>query len=289
MSRCLPGRGRPAVVGLLLLTGAAAGLAVRDGLLPARGESPRAEASIPAAQKLTVRVSPDAPAVYAPDWDKPYPQYQPVGKVLQPLPSLKPGTCRPRTCRSSAAPAGRRSPPSTTSADFDEFYRMCAENKPRGHGRAAQVHGPALRLHRQAATSDVTMTRGKPIPVGPVVRLPEGIASLGGPGRPGAGDDPRSGTSSRSASARCRTRCNRSATSSSRRRGSRLHPEHERFDVDFDIPDAYLPEFPPPLFLTTRPDLGDVSRGPRDHPGQLPRAVRRDHHARSRWRGCDCW
>src|SRR5262249_54920077 len=32
-------------------------------------------------------------------------------------------------------------------------------------------------------------------------------------------------------------------------------------DVDFDIPEAYLPEFPPPLFLTTRPDLGDVSKG----------------------------
>src|SRR5262249_43600552 len=31
--------------------------------------------------------------------------------------------------------------------------------------------------------------------------------------------------------------------------------------VDFDIPDAYLPEFPPPLFLSTRPDLGDVSKG----------------------------
>lgn len=35
----------------------------------------------------------------------------------------------------------------------------------------------------------------------------------------------------------------------------------ERFDVDFDIPDHFLPEFPPPIFLTTRPDLGDVSQG----------------------------
>ena len=34
-----------------------------------------------------------------------------------------------------------------------------------------------------------------------------------------------------------------------------------RFDLDFDIPDRFLPEFPPPIFLTTRPDLGDVSRG----------------------------
>jgi cytochrome c peroxidase len=34
-----------------------------------------------------------------------------------------------------------------------------------------------------------------------------------------------------------------------------------RFDLDFDIPDHLLPEFPPPIYLTTRPDLGDVSKG----------------------------
>lgn len=35
----------------------------------------------------------------------------------------------------------------------------------------------------------------------------------------------------------------------------------QRFDVDFDLPDHLLPEFPPPIFLTTRPELGDVSKG----------------------------
>jgi cytochrome c peroxidase len=34
-----------------------------------------------------------------------------------------------------------------------------------------------------------------------------------------------------------------------------------RFDLDYDLPDHVLPEFPPPIFLTTRPDLGDVSQG----------------------------
>ncbi|MDP1560838.1 MAG: cytochrome B6 [Pirellulaceae bacterium] len=34
-----------------------------------------------------------------------------------------------------------------------------------------------------------------------------------------------------------------------------------RFDLDFDLPDHFLPEFPPPIFLTTRLDLGDVSQG----------------------------
>jgi cytochrome c peroxidase len=35
----------------------------------------------------------------------------------------------------------------------------------------------------------------------------------------------------------------------------------ERFDVDFDLPEHFLPEFPPAIYLTTRPDLGDVSQG----------------------------
>jgi cytochrome c peroxidase len=34
-----------------------------------------------------------------------------------------------------------------------------------------------------------------------------------------------------------------------------------RFDLDFDLPEHFLPEFPPAIYLTTRPDLGDVSKG----------------------------
>ncbi len=34
-----------------------------------------------------------------------------------------------------------------------------------------------------------------------------------------------------------------------------------RFDVEFDLPTRFTPEFPPPIFLTSRPDLGDVSQG----------------------------
>lgn len=33
------------------------------------------------------------------------------------------------------------------------------------------------------------------------------------------------------------------------------------FDVDFDLPDNLTPEFPPPIFLATHPELCDVSRG----------------------------
>jgi cytochrome c peroxidase len=34
-----------------------------------------------------------------------------------------------------------------------------------------------------------------------------------------------------------------------------------RFDLDFDLPTHLLPEYPPAIYLTTRPDLGDVSQG----------------------------
>lgn len=39
------------------------------------------------------------------------------------------------------------------------------------------------------------------------------------------------------------------------------HPELVRFDMEFDLPDVYLPQFPAPLYLISRPDLGDVSGG----------------------------
>jgi hypothetical protein len=40
-----------------------------------------------------------------------------------------------------------------------------------------------------------------------------------------------------------------------------MFPRLQRFDVDFDLPEAFLPEFPPALFLQSRSELGDVSRG----------------------------
>lgn len=39
------------------------------------------------------------------------------------------------------------------------------------------------------------------------------------------------------------------------------HRNLDRFDVEFDLPEHLLPEFPPPIFLTNRPDAGDVSQG----------------------------
>lgn len=119
-------------------------------------------------------------------------------------------------------------------------------------------------LTRRVA-NDVKMTRGKPVPVGPAARLttgvtwdslaamspneirekgifPKGFLPLPHPNHPEGGmlfpkmmidELVKMGE------------------------GNRL----ERFDLDFDLPEHFLPEFPPAIFLTTRPDLGDVSQG----------------------------
>ena len=39
-----------------------------------------------------------------------------------------------------------------------------------------------------------------------------------------------------------------------------MFPRLERYDVEFDLLEAFLPEFPPAMFLQSRPELGDVSR-----------------------------
>ncbi len=103
-----------------------------------------------------------------------------------------------------------------------------------------------------------TMSRGKPLAVGPTGRLPQGIGTWEGfaalpaeeirtrdlfPWKPL--DHPLHST----------------AHMVFPPQWTRVHPEHERFDVGFDIPECFLPEFPPPLYLTTHPELGDVSRG----------------------------
>jgi cytochrome c peroxidase len=105
----------------------------------------------------------------------------------------------------------------------------------------------------------VKMSRGKPIPVGPATRLPpettwEKLAELSPDEVREKGLLPKGFL-------------------------PLPHPHHEvggmvfpqaevkllsrleRFDLDFDLPEHFLPEFPPAIYLTTRPDLGDVSKG----------------------------
>jgi cytochrome c peroxidase len=105
----------------------------------------------------------------------------------------------------------------------------------------------------------VKMTHGKPIPVGPTARLPEGmsweeLARLSPDEIRTKGLFPKGYLP---------------LPHPNHPVGGMVFPQHqvkqfarlERFDLDFDLPEHFLPEFPPAMFLTTRPDLGDVSQG----------------------------
>jgi cytochrome c peroxidase len=108
------------------------------------------------------------------------------------------------------------------------------------------------------AMDGVTMSGGKPVMRGPVARLPQDIVSYEGLARllPQVIKD-RDIFPYKPLAHPLQTTAHMVFPQS----WVRVHPEHERMDVDFDIPDEYLPEFPPPLFLTTHKELGDVSRG----------------------------
>ncbi|MBD0325981.1 MAG: cytochrome B6, partial [Pyrinomonadaceae bacterium] len=110
---------------------------------------------------------------------------------------------------------------------------------------------------RRRVADNVRMTRGKPIPVGPTAKLKQGVTweQLGRMSPDEIRDKglfpylplphvnhPVGGMIFPQAEIK-------------------QQPRLERFDMDFDIPDHFLPEFPPAIFLTTRPDLGDVSKG----------------------------
>ncbi|HEY8503825.1 MAG TPA: hypothetical protein VIL46_04540, partial [Gemmataceae bacterium] len=147
--------------------------------------------------------------------------------------------------------------------DFETIMARMSKAKPEVMERQMRLLEQRYDLADRPAEG-VTMTRGKPVQAGPRVRLPGGM-----------------------------TWEQLAELSPDQVRSKRLwpagflplpHPNHAeggmvfpkfhieeikkqegrdltRFDLDFDLPDHFLPEFPPPIFLTTRLDLGDVSQG----------------------------
>ncbi|GFO56320.1 cytochrome b6 [Geomonas sp. Red276] len=104
---------------------------------------------------------------------------------------------------------------------------------------------------------DVRMTRGKPIAVGPTARLARGMGwdKLAGLSpedirREGMFPYPPLPHPKQATGGQVFPKMQID-----------MFPRLQRFDVDFDLPDAFLPEFPPAIFLQNRPELGDVSRG----------------------------
>ncbi len=139
---------------------------------------------------------------------------------------------------------------------FDEVLREDLAAKPKAMAAQRKLLEGRYDLNPRLDPK-ATMSRGKPLPVGPTARLADGmtwdkLAAM-------SADDVRKADAFPYKAL--------------------PHPKHtpggmvfpamqiamfprlERFDVDFDLPDAFLPEFPPAIFLQNRPELGDVSRG----------------------------
>ena len=147
--------------------------------------------------------------------------------------------------------------------DFDALVKRLQAEKPAFAERQKKLLDERYDLSNRPAAG-VVMARGKPVQEGVRVKLPKGVTweQL-------AGMTPEQ----------------------IRQRGlwpagflAMPHPHHEaggmifphvliaetrrqtlrdltRFDLDFDLPQHFLPEIPAPIYLTTRPDLGDVSQG----------------------------
>jgi cytochrome c peroxidase len=147
--------------------------------------------------------------------------------------------------------------------DFDALVKRTRSEKPKFAERHKRLLAERYDLSNRPAAG-VTMSNGKPVQEGVRVRLPKGVTweSLA------------------------------EKTPAEIKSGNLWpagfyplpHPHHEaggmvfpqpqidgvkkqdgrdltRFDLDYDLPQHMLPEFPAPIFLTTRPDLGDVSKG----------------------------
>lgn len=150
--------------------------------------------------------------------------------------------------------------PSSFSPVIEEPFDVVLARDKANKARVAAAHQQVLEARydlSRRVDEGVRMTRGKPIPVGPTATLKRGLTwdqlgrmtpeairdqdafpylplphvdhAVGGMVFPQA--------------------------------EIKLLPRVERFDMDFDLPDHFLPEFPPAMFLTSRKDLGDVSKG----------------------------
>lgn len=139
---------------------------------------------------------------------------------------------------------------------FDASMKADIEQKPKVTAAQRQLLESRYLLEPQL-DQNVTMTRGKPLAVGPTARLAKGI-SWNQLADMTAADIRKAGTFPYPALPHPKHTPGGQVFPKMQ---IEMFPRLERFDVEFDLPEAFLPEFPPAIFLQNRPELGDVSRG----------------------------
>ncbi|MHB0960059.1 MAG: cytochrome B6 [Pirellulaceae bacterium] len=168
-----------------------------------------------------------------------------------------------------AVVAADKSPPSSYSPvvikeEFSATVEKMSASKPEIMDRQKKLLEERYDLGDRPAEG-VTMSRGKPVQAGVRVKLPAGVKSWEELGAMSPEDIRAKGLWPPGFLP---------LPHPNHPEGGMVFPQHHideikkqegrdltRFDLDFDLPTHVLPEFPPAIFLTTRPDIGDVSQG----------------------------
>lgn len=179
------------------------------------------------------------------------------GSKLKPYPHAICGDRTPFDIWRYAGKDGSSYGAPTLPMPWDAWVQKCREMKPKLMADCQAYMNRRYDFSGRAIPG-VTMSAGKPVMAGPVARLPAGIASWEELDRLSPEEIKRRDIFPYKPLAHPLQSTAHMVFPAA---WTRVHPEHERMDVDMDIPDAYLPEFPPPLFLTTHKELGDVTRG----------------------------
>lgn len=169
----------------------------------------------------------------------------------------------------SAAPTPEKAPPSSympvvETEPFSAVRKRMEDAKP----KIEQQHMDLLKDRYDLGdhpAQGVTMSRGKQVQEGVRVKLPSGVSW----------DDLAKMSPDEIKSKKVYPKGFMPLPHPNHPEGGMLFPKFEideikkqegdrdltRFDLDFDFPDHLLPEFPAPIYLTTHPELGDVSKG----------------------------
>ena len=254
----------------LLFAGGIVGFLAGGGLEPTVAQQPGGKGRLAAADRSEGRT---AAYVAAPGGDL-YLRQSPGVKAAQPvtddfglgvnhasqLPKYPPGGPGDPTPVDLFRYAGRGASSwgaPTLDIPWDEWVKKCTEQKPKIM-EAVRNYLESRYDFSGRPLEGHAMTRGKPIMAGPVARLPRGVGSFYQFITMSAADiRDKDLFPYKPLSHPLQTTAHMLFPPS----WIKSHPEHERFDVDFDLPDDYLPEFPPPMFLTTHKELGDVTNG----------------------------
>ncbi len=213
----------------------------------------------PSAQKETppspvVRTSLAAPA---PGAENDYGLGNNHASRLMPYPKGGPGTRTPFDLWRYAGKGESSWKMPVLPVSWEEWVAKLQKQKPELMADVRAYMNSRYHFHGEAIAG-ARMAGGKPVMRGPVARLPEGAGSFEALARlsPEA-INRRDLFPYKPLAHPLQTTAHMLFPES----WLQVHPEHRRMDVDMDMPDAYLPEFPPPLFLTTHKELGDVSGG----------------------------